>query len=166
MPILHVMKQISIYANCLSKHNRLVVDCQLDFLFTNHLWIRFKDKCDVSLSECMVRKETEIGDRSAKYFKQYTDNQQCLQTESFNVLPSSFVFSVVFNDEWGSSIQFLSYKFLRVHHRYHIYCLDVSDLLENIDSLIAEYLSTELSLFILIDVWYIIVCTNHIYIML
>ena len=28
----------SICVNCLSKHNRFVVDCQLELLFTNHLW--------------------------------------------------------------------------------------------------------------------------------
>ena len=42
--ILDDMKQNSIYVNCMSKHDRFVVDCQLDFLFTNHLWIRFKEK--------------------------------------------------------------------------------------------------------------------------
>ena len=72
--ILDDMKQNSIYVNCMSKHNRFVVDCQLDFLFTNHLWIRFKEKYGSSLSDCMVRKETEIGARSAKYFRQCTDN--------------------------------------------------------------------------------------------
>ena len=158
-----VEQYLRIYANCLSKHNRCAVDCQLDFLFTNHLWIRFKEKCDYSLSDCMARKETEIDARSAKYFRQSNDNQQWLQTESFNALPSSFVFSIAFNDKWCSSMQLLSYEFLRVYYRSHIYSLDASDLLEKIDSLVAESLSIEVSLLFLIDVWYIIVFTNHIY---
>ena len=143
--ILDNMKQSSIYVNCLSKNNRFVVDFQLEFLFTNHLWIRFKNKCDSSLSDCMATKESEIGVRSAKYFRQCTDNQQWLQTESFNVLPSSFVFSIAFNDEWRSSMQLLSYEFMRVYHRSHIYSLDASDLSEKINSLVAESLSTEVS---------------------
>ena len=93
----------------------------------------------------MATKESEIGVRSAKYFRQCTDNQQWLQTKSFNVLPSSFVFSIAFNDEWRSSIQLLSYEFMRVYHRSHIYSLDASDLSEKINSLVAESLSTEVS---------------------
>ena len=42
MSIIDDMKQSSIYVICLSKHNRFVVDCQLEFLFTNHLRIRLK----------------------------------------------------------------------------------------------------------------------------
>ena len=30
------MKHSSIYVNCLSKHNRCVVDCHLELLFTNY----------------------------------------------------------------------------------------------------------------------------------
>ena len=121
-------------------------------MFTNHLWNRFKDKCDSPLSECITRKETEIGARSTKYFRQCNDNQQWLQTESFNNFPSSFVFSIAFNDEWPSSIQLLSYEFLRVYHRFHMYSLDASDLLETLDSLVTGSLSTEVSLLFLIDV--------------
>ena len=100
----------------------------------------------------MARKETEIGARFAKYFRQCNDNQQWLQNESFNALPSSFVFPIAFNDEWCSSMHLLSYEFLRVYYRSHIYSLDASDLLEKIDSLVAESLSTEVSLSFLIDV--------------
>ena len=62
------------------------------------------------------------------------------------------MFSITFNDEWRSSMQLLSYEFLRVYHRSHIYSLDASDLLEKIDSLVTESLSTEVSLLFLIDV--------------
>ena len=37
MSIIDDMKQSSIYVICLSKHNRFVVDCQLEFFYTNHL---------------------------------------------------------------------------------------------------------------------------------
>ena len=67
--IVEGMKHSSIYVNCLSKHNRCVVDCHLELLFTNYLWIRFKEKCDSSLSDCMARKKTEIGVRATKYFR-------------------------------------------------------------------------------------------------
>ena len=35
--IVEDMKHSSIYVNGLSKHNRCVVDCHLELLFTNHL---------------------------------------------------------------------------------------------------------------------------------
>ena len=41
--IIKDMKHSSIYVNCLWKNNRFIVDCQLESLFTNHLWIRFKE---------------------------------------------------------------------------------------------------------------------------
>ena len=40
--IVEDMNQSNIYVNYLSKYNRFIFDCQLDLLFTNHLWIRFK----------------------------------------------------------------------------------------------------------------------------
>ena len=49
-------------------------------------------------------------------------------------------------------MEVLSNEFLRVYHRSYIYSLDASDLLEKIDLLVAESLSTEVSLFILINV--------------
>ena len=67
--IVEDMKHSSIYVNCLSNYNRCVVDCHLELLFTNYLWIRFKEKCDSSLSDCMARKKTEIGVRATKYFR-------------------------------------------------------------------------------------------------
>ena len=73
------------------------------------------------------------------------------------------MFLIAFNDEWRSSMQLLSYKFFRVYHIYHIYSLDASDFLEKNDLFVAESLSTELSVFILIDGLYIIVCNNQIY---
>ena len=97
--IVEDMKQSSLYVNCLSKNNRFVVDCHLELLFTNHLWIQFKHKCDSTLSDCMARKETEIGDRSTKYFRQCTKNQQWLQIESFNIL-ASIIVSIEFENEW------------------------------------------------------------------
>ena len=75
MSIIEYMKHSSIYVNCLSKHNRFVVDYQFNLLFTNHLWIRFKEKRDSSLSDCMARKETEISAQSTKYFRQCTENR-------------------------------------------------------------------------------------------
>ena len=130
MSIIDDMKYSNIYVKCLSKHNRFVVDCQLDFLITNNLWICFKYLCDSLLSACMTRKETDIVNRSTKYFRQCIDNQQWLQTKSFNIFPSSFVVSIVFNDEWYSSIQLLSYEFIQMYHISYIYSLDASDLLE------------------------------------
>ena len=35
--IVEDMKHSSIYVNCLSNHNRFVVDCRLELLFMNHL---------------------------------------------------------------------------------------------------------------------------------
>ena len=67
--IVEDMNQSNIYVNYLSKYNRFIVDCQLDLLFTNHLWIRFKEICDSLLSHCMTRKEAEIGVWSNKYFR-------------------------------------------------------------------------------------------------
>ena len=67
--IVEDIKYRSLYVNCLSKNNRFVVDCHLELLLTNHLWIQFKRKCDPTLSDCMARKETEIGARSTKYFR-------------------------------------------------------------------------------------------------
>ena len=124
--IVEDMKQSSLYVNCLSKNNRFVVDCHLELLFTNHLWIQFKHKCDSSLSDCMVRKEMEIGARSTKYFRQCTENQQWLQIESFNILAP--VMSIVFHDEWRTSILLLSHEFLRLYHKYHIYSTDAGEL--------------------------------------
>ena len=85
--------------------------CRLDLLFTNRLWIRFKEECDSSLSDCMTRKETEIGDRSTKHFRQCTENQQWLQIESFNMLVYIIV-SIEFEDEWRTPILLLSHEFL------------------------------------------------------
>ena len=74
MSIIEDMKKSPIYVNSLSKYNRFVVDSQFYLLFTNHLWIRFTEKCDSSLSNYVVRKETKIGAQPTKYFRQFTEN--------------------------------------------------------------------------------------------
>ena len=122
---------------------RKIIGSLLELLFTNHLWIQFKHKYDSSLSDCMARKETEIGARSTKYFRQCTENQQWLQIESFNIL--SPVMSIVFHDEWRTSILLLSHEFLRLYHNYHIYSTDADELGKKVHSLIDESTSTEVS---------------------
>ena len=92
----------------------------------------------------MARKETEIGARSTKYFRQCTENQQWLQIESFNIL-ASIIVSIEFEGEWRTSILLLSHEFLRLYHRYHIYSIDAGELGKKVDSLINESTSTEVS---------------------
>ena len=92
----------------------------------------------------MARKETEIGARYTKYFRQCTENQQWLQIESFNIL-ASIIVSIEFEDEWRTSILLLSHEFLRLYHNYHIYSTDAGELGKKVDSLINESTSTEVS---------------------
>ena len=69
MFIVEDMMNSNMCFNLLSKNNNFIVDCQLNSLFTNHLWGQFKEKYDYSFSDYTVRNETDIGTRSIKHFK-------------------------------------------------------------------------------------------------